>query len=339
MGLQPFEPVPGPVHIPRGQVETALADARSITPVRVSRPVVLAVSHGSPGTARLRLERLARVVMTADRSIIDPNDVWSADWITMSVQGYEALDRTIRSAWTSVSTRNAMRDAVRAIIREEINAGMISGDAARPMMHALRIEKRTRDPEKQARGHLPPSRVAEIFTGMADDPSTTARRDAALIALLVGAGLRRGEAVNLNLDSLDELQETITVAGKGDVVRDVPLAPGVRRAVAAWLRIRGTGSGPLLAPMSATHPRVPVIGRRLSTNSVARVVAHRCGTDVRPHDLRRTFAGDLLDAGADLSIVSAVMGHASPATTAGYDRRGFTVRRAAVDRLNVPFTS
>ena len=56
-----------------------------------------------------------------------------------------------------------------------------------------------------------------------------------------------------------------------------------------------------------------------------------------PHDLRRTFAGDLLDAGADLATVQKLMGHANANTTAAYDRRDAKSKRAAVDKLHVPY--
>lgn len=56
-----------------------------------------------------------------------------------------------------------------------------------------------------------------------------------------------------------------------------------------------------------------------------------------PHDLRRAFAGDLLDAGADIATVQKLMGHASANTTAGHDWRGENAKRSAVKKLHVPY--
>lgn len=274
--------------------------------------------------------------MAADERITDPVGVWATDFTALPIEAFEAIDAGIRRTWTSVATRNAMRDSVRAVVRESLKAGLLTHDEATPRLAAVIPEKQPRNDEKQSRGHLPARRVQEVFHELALDPSLTARRDTALIALLVGAGLRRGEAVGIDLDDLDEYLESAVVTGKGGVVREVPFNGGVRRAVRTWLEFRGREPGPLLAPMSRNVPRQPLVGRRLSTDAVAQAVARRIGPDVAPHDLRRTFTGDLLESGADLSTVSKVLGHVNPATTASYDRRGPAARRAAVERLYVP---
>lgn len=337
MDIELYEPPSTPPRVSVSAVTAAYEDARSVVPSTVHRTVALSVRRGSEKTARLRLERLARVVMATDSRIADPAAVWSADWSSMPAEAFEALDGGIRSAWSSPSTRNAMRDSVRAVVREALNAGILTHDRATPLLNAVKPEKLPRDEEKQSRGHVPAARVREVFHELAQDDSITARRDAALIALLVGAGLRRDEAASVMLDDLDADRETLVVTGKGGTVRSVPLAPGTRRAVKAWLNVRGDEPGPVLAPLTKTKPREPIIGRRLSTDTVAQVVARRFGPSVAPHDLRRTFTGDLLDSGADLSTVAKVLGQTSTQTTAGYDRRGHAARRAAVEKLDVPF--
>ena len=77
----------------------------------------------------------------------------------------------------------------------------------------------------------------------------------------------------------------------------------------------------------------------ISPAAIARIVNKRAAeagvSAFSPHDMRRTFAGDLLDAGADISTVQKLMGHADPRTTASYDRRGERAKVAAVGRLHM----
>jgi site-specific recombinase XerD len=70
-----------------------------------------------------------------------------------------------------------------------------------------------------------------------------------------------------------------------------------------------------------------------------RYLAERAGVAAfSPHDCRRSLAGDLLDAGVDVATVQARLGHARPATTARYDRRGERAVRQAAERVQVPYT-
>lgn len=79
------------------------------------------------------------------------------------------------------------------------------------------------------------------------------------------------------------------------------------------------------------------VGRSLTGEAVRQLLRRRAFAAgvpaMSPHDLRRTYAGDLLDAGADLPAVQQLLGHASPATTSRYERRGDRARRAAAERL------
>ena len=335
-----YDPPATAPKVPVAMVDDAIRDAGLPAPRIVHRTVARSVARGSDKTKRLRLERLARVVMATDSRITDPTLAWSADWSAMSVQTFEAIDAGIRQAWSgSASTRNAMRDSVRAVLRESLRAGILTYDKATPMLYAVAPEKQVRDEEKQARGHVPAGTVKQVFHELAQDQSVTARRDTALIALLVGAGLRRAEVVSIDLKDVDTHFENVVVQGKGGVVRTVPLAPGVRRALRAWITVRSDEPGPLITPITRKLPVQADVTKRMAPNTVAQAVTRRFGTNVKPHDLRRTFTGDLLESGADLSVVSKVLGHVNPATTAGYDRRGQAARLAAVEKLHVPFES
>jgi site-specific recombinase XerD len=170
---------------------------------------------------------------------------------------------------------------------------------------------------------------------------TTARgaRDAALLALLYGAGLRRAEVVQIATSDLDLDGGVVRVTGKGNRERAVPFAPGVRGLLDRWIDLRGDLSGPLLLPVRKGGA-VAGDGRGLTGQAVLMILrrlAQRSGVSpFSPHDARRSFISDLLDAGADIATVQQLAGHAQVITTARYDRRGEHTRRRAVGLLHLP---
>jgi site-specific recombinase XerC len=131
-------------------------------------------------------------------------------------------------------------------------------------------------------------------------PRHTARGDAALLAVLYGGGLRRAEAVALDVAHVDTTDGALVARGKGDKERRVYLAPDAQAALGAWLALRaqvGT-TGALFLPVTrGARPRLLV--RPLTEEAVFDVLAKRAAqAGVRalsPHDFRRTFIGDLLD--------------------------------------------
>ena len=192
--------------------------------------------------------------------------------------------------------------------------------------------------------------------GVAPVVTEKGQRDAALVALGYGCGLRRDELASLAVGDLDLVQRRVVVRGKGNKERVVPIPPGAFHALRDYLEVRTgglvgrDGEASLLSPLYKETPLF-VRARRggalvadadtLTGQAVYHVLKTRAaeaGVEAfSPHDLRRTYVGDLLDEGADLAVAQQLAGHASPTTTAGYDRRGERAKEQAASRLDVPY--
>lgn len=199
-------------------------------------------------------------------------------------------------------------------------------------VRAIRGEK----PSQAAGRALASGEKLAILQACHADPGPAGPRDAAIFGLGVFAGLRRAELAGLQFDDYDQAGQVLTVHGKGAKTRTVHVAPGVDAALADWLHVRGAAPGPLFLAVNKGG-RVQASG--ISDAAIYDLVEKRAkGAGVKhfsPHDLRRTFAGDLLDAGADIATVQRIMGHSDSNTTAGYDRRGERSKREAISRLHM----
>jgi site-specific recombinase XerD len=179
--------------------------------------------------------------------------------------------------------------------------------------------------------------LAALLDHCRADDSPAGMRDAAVIGLAYLSGTRRAELVALHLADLEIGPAAIRVVGKSGKQRLVPLSPTVEPLLEAWRAARGSSPGPLFCPIDRAGNLG--LGRMLTGEAIRQILARRTLAAglaaISPHDLRRTYAGDLLDAGADLPAVQQLMGHASPSTTSRYDRRGDKARRSAAERLSL----
>ncbi|MBI1975773.1 MAG: tyrosine-type recombinase/integrase [Candidatus Vogelbacteria bacterium] len=146
-------------------------------------------------------------------------------------------------------------------------------------------------------------------------------RDRAILELLFSTGLRVSELCSLDREDIDIKKDDFSVRGKGGKVRLVFLSPAARDSLRAYLAKRGDIETALVIPHARCAPVSE--GSRLTTRSVERLVAHyarKAGITGRitPHGLRHAYATDLLENGADIRSVQALLGHASITTTQIY---------------------
>jgi len=141
-------------------------------------------------------------------------------------------------------------------------------------------------------------------------------RDQAVLELLYAAGLRVAELCGLDRAGVDLPGRTVTVIGKGDKERRVPVHQQCAAALDQWLSAgRRHLAGPS-SPVDAVF--LNRRGHRLGPRDVRRILDARSPVAPPPHALRHTFATHLLDGGADLRVVQELLGHASLATTQVY---------------------
>ena len=148
--------------------------------------------------------------------------------------------------------------------------------------------------------------------------SAVALRDRAILELMYGSGLRVSEVAGVTVDRVDLDRGRVTVVGKGDKEREVPLGDPARQAVVAWLTVRS-----VLAPGEGDELFINRRGRPIGPRDIRRLVgrygrAALSGRRVTPHTLRHSFATHLLEGGADIRAVQEMLGHASVATTQRY---------------------
>ena len=144
-------------------------------------------------------------------------------------------------------------------------------------------------------------------------------RDALIILMFYGCGLRLAELVGIGVDDFSSDCSTLKVRGKGDKERIIPVADAVRRQLAGYLELRGQN----ICTDGEKSLFLTREGRRISRSKVYRIVREslaKAGVQGKksPHVLRHTFATHLLNAGADMRDIQELMGHSSLQTTQVY---------------------
>jgi site-specific recombinase XerD len=261
-------------------------------------------------------------------------DASTLDWAALRYQ-HTAAVRSVLMEKYSPATANKMLCALRRTLKEARRLELMA-----PFDYDRAVEIESIRGSGILRGRaLSGEEIAALMEACTADTTAVGIRDAAMLAILM-VGLRRSEVVNLELRDFNPRTLALTIrSAKGSKDRINYLPQGGCAALKDWLTVRGKEPGPLLYPLNKAKR---IIRRRMSEQAVTKALQKR-GEQAEiayfsPHDLRRTFISDLLDAGADLVTVSLLAGHASPSTTGRYDRRGEAAKKRAIDLLNVPYS-
>jgi integrase len=293
-------------------------------------PAVVYLARLAPGsrpTMRNALTRIAGLVV-AD---VSP---FAFDWAVLRYQHTAAIRARLAEAYAP-ATANRMLAALRGVLRESWRLGLMPAEEYR---RAVDIEpvRGTSAPSGRA---LARGELLALVGACVQSNSAAGARDAAMLAVLFGGGLRRAEVVALDLADFDAETGALTVRhGKGNRARTAYASNGSLKALVAWLVVRGNEPGPLFFRILKGGRLVP---ERLTPQAVLSILA-RCATvagvaKFSPHDLRRTFISELLDCGADIATVRRLAGHSSVQTTASYDRRGEHAAKRAAEMLSFPY--
>ena len=349
----------------------ALSAVEVASPRPSPNPATVYLARLAPGSRRTMRGALATVAAICVPDADPAPDPEAFPWWSFRAEHAKAVRGALAERF-KYTTANKTLSALRGVLREAWELGLMETEhyhraaAVRAVKGSSAAAATGRSLARGELRALIEASLTPVSPRKGDAPVVTEKgqRDAALVALGYGCGLRRDELATLMVGDLDLVQRRVVVRGKGNKERVVPIPPGAFHALRDYLAVRlgASGDGPgdelvdargdasLLSPLYKETPlfvrarrggRLDRSADSLTGQAVYHVLktrAQEAGVEAfSPHDLRRSYVGDLLDEGADLSVAQQLAGHASPTTTAGYDRRGERAKEQAASRLDVPY--
>ena len=247
-----------------------------------------------------------------------------------SVQAYRT---ELQAKGLAPSSVNVRLSAVRRLAREAADNGLIAPELAAGIERAKGVKRCG-----VRLGHWLTAEQAGQFLALPDLTTIKGLRDAALLALLLGSGLRRSELVGLNVEHVQSREGRwliVDLVGKNGRMRTVPIPEWAATAVLRWRTSAGISDGPFFRGVTRYGQ---ISNRRMSPQAVFSIVsayATRLHIPVRPHDMRRSFAHLAHMGHAPMEQIQLSLGHASVVTTEIYLGVKQNLQDAPCDRLGI----
>jgi site-specific recombinase XerD len=231
-------------------------------------------------------------------------------------------------------TINVRLAAVRRLAYEAADTGLLSPDLAA----GIRRVKGARKLGVRLGNWLTVEEARSLWQ-LPDKHTVKGIRDRAMLAVLLGCGLRRKELIDLNVDHVQRREEhwaIVDLVGKGGHIRTVPMPDWVKQTVDEWLTVARIRNGRIFRCVCRKGASW---GTKITEKVVWHVVreyAERLGVfKLAPHDLRRSCARFCHDSGGELEQIQFLLGHVSVQTTEKYLGCKQRFRQAVNDRLGI----
>ncbi|AIB36635.1 MULTISPECIES: tyrosine recombinase XerC [Pseudomonas] len=273
----------------------------------------------------------------ADRLGFEDINLEDIDWHLLQPEHVIALVAALREDGYAPNTSSLYVNAVRGVMNEAWRLNLISQE------HLLRMRTVKAAPgTRLSQGrNLRRSLIREMMEVCAADPRPQGLRDAAVIGILYGSGMRKSESVNLDLAQINFEERSLRVIGKGNKEL-IKYAPDWAFAkLQAWLAFRREQLKEGEHDDSFLFNRIRrgshITRERITKHAIyyiARQRGQQVGVKIMPHDFRRSFITRVIEE-HDLSIAQKLAHHTNIQTTASYDVRDDNERRRAVDRFDL----
>lgn len=273
----------------------------------------------------------------ADRLGFEDLNLEDIDWHLLQPDHVIALVAALREDGYAPNTSSLYVNAVRGVMNEAWRMSLISQDHLLKM-RSVKAAAGTRLGQGR---NLRRTLIREMLDVCATDPRPQGLRDAAVIGLLYGSGMRKSESVNLDLAQINFDERSLRVIGKGNKEL-IKYAPDWAFAkLRAWLEFRREQLKEDEQDDTFLFNRIRrgshITRERITKHAIyyiARQRGDQVGVKIMPHDFRRSFITRVIEE-HDLSIAQKLAHHTNIQTTASYDVRDDNERRRAVDRFDL----
>jgi site-specific recombinase XerD len=290
-----------------------------------------------------RLAPSSRLTMTyvlqdaADRLGLVDTDIHDVPWHCVEPGHLTALVATLRADDYAPNTTSLYVNAIRGVMNEAWRQDLISHEQLLKIRSVKPVSGSRLVKGKNIRRTL----IRELMEVCAADPRPQGRRDAAIIAILYGSGMRKTESVNLDLGQVDFTERSLRVLGKGNK-QLIKYAPAwAFETLSQWLELRRANLPAGQEDDRFLFNRIRrgnhITRERITKHAIYFIAKQRgrqIGVEIMPHDFRRSFITRVIEE-FDLSIAQKLAHHTNISTTAAYDMRGDNERRRIVDRFDL----